>query len=104
VTGEPGNQVPPSVRYAHGLLWLQGAIWAALASFSAIDLVIFLTHAHGSWAKAAVTVAWPVAMTVAAGGCALAEIGLARRLLRGRARTRKTVIGAEIAMPAGEYC
>ena len=96
--GYPGNQVPPSVRYARGLLWLQGCIWAALASFSAVDLVIFMAQVHGSWNRSAVTVASALAVAIAAGGCALTEIRLARRLVRGRRRTRKTVIGIEIAM------
>jgi hypothetical protein len=98
VAGEPSDQVPLSVRYARNLLWLQGAIWAVLATFSAIDWVIFMTHVHGSWDKAAVTVVWLLAEVVAAGGCALTEFRLARRLVRGRVRTRNTVIGVEIAM------
>ncbi|HEX9034362.1 MAG TPA: hypothetical protein VF834_21155 [Streptosporangiaceae bacterium] len=86
------------MRYARSLLWLQGVIWAAMASFSTIDSVIFITHFHGSWDKAAVMIAWPLAVVVAGTGCALTEILLARRLVRGRARIRKTVIGVEIAM------
>jgi hypothetical protein len=87
------------VRYARGLLWLQGFIWAGLAGVSAISLAAGMTEVlarHRSWHTAAIVVLL-VAIALS-GGFAVMKIRLARRAARGGRRTRKMVISVEIAM------
>lgn len=98
----PGSRVPHSVRYARGLLWLQGGIWALLAVVGTIDGVISLVQVlAGHGARSRNAVAGPVvglSIAAVASGLAVLEMRLAVRIARASGRTRKTVIGVEIAM------
>jgi hypothetical protein len=99
---EPGSRVPHSVRYARGLLWLQGGIWALVAIVGTIDGVISLAQilgGHGARSSNAVAGAVVgLSIAVVAGGLAVLKMRLAVRITRASGRTRKTVIGVEIAM------
>lgn len=91
--------MPASVRYARGLLWLQGFIWGGLAGVSVISLAAGMTGVlgrHRSWPTAAVVVLL-VAIALSA-GFAVTKIRLARRVARGGRKTRKMVIRVEIGM------
>jgi len=97
--GEPGSGLPSAVRYARGLLWLQGAIWALLALGFAVPTLAGLADVlagHRTWFAAAV--GWLPAVAALTGGFAMTKILLARRLGGGQERIRKVVIGAEISM------
>src|SRR5215475_2410735 len=92
---------PASVRYARGLLWLQGGIWAWLAISGTVTtavMVIEVLAGHREWSSAAaVVVVWlPVALLT--GVFAMTKIRLAAQLCSGRDQARKTVIGIELAM------
>lgn len=91
--------MPRSVRYARGLLWFQGGIWACgallYAGWAATAAIMALTGdadllRHGG------VVFFPVA--VVTGGFAAAKFRLARSLAGRGEPSRKTVIGVEIAM------
>lgn len=91
--------MPLSVRYAQGMLWLQGGIWACAALL---------------WAGWAVTAAFKalvgdtdllrrggvvfLSVAVMTSGFAVAKVRIARSLAGRRERTRKVVIGVEFAM------
>lgn len=94
--------MPHSVRYARGLLWLQGGIWALLAVVGAIDGAISLAQvlaAHSARSSNAVAgaVVGP-SIAVVAGGLAVLKMRLAMRITRASGRTRKTAIVVEVAM------
>jgi hypothetical protein len=98
----PGSRVPHSVRYARGLLWLQGGIWALLAVVGAIDGAISLAQvlaAHSARSSNAVAGAVVgLSIAVMAGGLAALKMRLAMRITRASGRTRKTAIVVEVAM------
>jgi len=99
--GKPGSGLPPAISYARGLLRLQGLIWALLAIGFAVPALLALTDVmsgYRSWAWFAATVGVLPGVTALTGGFAIAKIRLARRLGGGQERTRKAVIGVEIAM------
>ena len=83
--------MPRSARYVRSLLWLQGGIWACGALMYAMWAVV-----AGITALTGDTLFLPVAPMT--GGFAAAKFLLARSLSGRRERTRKTVIGVEIAM------
>lgn len=88
--------MPLAVRYALGLLWLQGSIWIVLAGFSGLDAAVFLAGHRPRDAGAAVAVL--IGEGALAGGFGVLKIGLARRLARGGDRFRKAAVAVEIAM------
>jgi len=55
-------------------------------------------NGHRTWAWFAATAGWLPAFAALTGGFAITKIRLARRLGGGQERTRKAVIGVEIAM------
>lgn len=89
----PREQQPPrSVRFADGLLRVQAGCWGLLTAFFLIGLVN--AAVEGSMADAAV---------LFAAGAVAAAFGILKGLLAGHlqpgaARTRRAVIGAELAM------
>jgi hypothetical protein len=99
--GKSDSHLPSAVRYARGLLWLQGAIWALLAIGFAVPTVVTLIHVlvgQRTWASFAAAVGWLPVMAALTGGFAMTKIRLARRLGGGHERIRRVVIGVEIAM------
>lgn len=97
--GLGSGDMPRSVRYARCLLGLQGVIWACgallFAGWTAAAGIMALTgdayvlrHGEGLFL--------PVA--VVAGGLAAVKFVLAKSLAGRRERTKKAVIGVEIAM------
>jgi hypothetical protein len=92
--------MPASVRYARGLLWLQGGIWAWLTISSTVTIAVMLIEVlagHRAWGTAAPAAGLlPVALF--AGAFAATKICLATRLRAGHNRARKTAVGVEFAM------
>src|SRR5262245_57591879 len=100
-SAEPDRPMPSAVRYARGLLWLQGAIWACLAIGYAVPAAVILIQVlsgQRTWASFAAAVGWLPAVAALAGGFAMTKILLARRLSGGHERIRRAVVGVEIAM------
>jgi hypothetical protein len=93
-TSEP---MPPGVRYACGLLWLQGLIWGGLASLLILGIVAAATQVpadrHAAFALVAEAVMCGLASCFAVG-----TIVLARFVARRDEGARKAAIGVEIAM------
>lgn len=91
--------MPRSVRYARGLLWLQGGIWACgaflYAGWAVTAGVRALAGDFGLLRHGGVVFLTVAVMT---GGFAAAKFHLARSLAGRRERTRKAVIGVEITM------
>lgn len=95
------SQLPVSVRYARGLLYLQGSIWAFLAVSSAATTVVTMGHVlagHKTWGSFAAEVGWLPALIALTSAVAVTKFTLARRLSARREAIRKTVIAIEIAM------
>lgn len=94
------RRLPASVRYARGLLWLQGGIWAWLAASTTVAIAVMLLdvlRGHRAWGSAA-AVAGALAVAALTGFFAASKIRLATRLRDGSNRTRKTAVGIEVAM------
>ncbi len=89
--------MPLPVRYAWGLLWLQGVIWGGLALLMVIAAV-FAVMAILANQNAIVGLAAEAFAGMLTVGFAVGAITLARALARGSEAARKTAIGVEIAM------
>lgn len=89
--------MPLPVRYAWGLLWLQGVIWGGLALLMVIAAG-FAVMAILANRNAIVGLAVEVFAGALTAGFAVGAITLARALARGSEAARKTAIGVEIAM------
>ncbi|HCU94169.1 MAG TPA: hypothetical protein DHU96_16170 [Actinobacteria bacterium] len=89
--------MPLPVRYAWGLLWLQGLIWGGLALLMVIGAVVAVIDILAN-VNAVVALALAVFAGALTVGFATGEIVLARALARGSKGARKTAIGVEIAM------
>jgi hypothetical protein len=93
------SHMPRSVRYARGLLWLQGGIWACGALLYAVwTLVTGISALAGHANFIHNGGALFLSAAVMTGGFAAAKFLLARSLAGRRERIRKTVIGVEMAM------
>jgi len=93
------SHMPRSVRYARGLLWLQGGIWACGALLYAVwTLVTGISALAGHANFIHNGGALFLSAAVMTGGFAAAKFLLARSLGGRRERIRKTVIGVEMAM------
>jgi len=91
--------MPRSVGYARALLWLQGGIWscgALLFAGWAVTAGVTALAGNANLLRHGGVVFFSV--SVVTGGFAVAKFHLARSLARQRDRTRKAVIGIEIAM------
>lgn len=97
--GRSTNQMPLSVRYARGLLWLQGGIWASAAllwaGWAVTAGVKALAGDTDLLRRGGVVF---LSVAVMTSGFAVAKFRLARSLAGRRERTRKVVIGVEFAM------
>jgi len=91
--------MPRPVRFARGLLYFQGVIWAGGAFMFAIWTVaagIMALAGDDHVVRSGGVIFLPVA--VVAGGLGAAKFFLARKLAARGARTREIAIGVEIAM------
>lgn len=102
VRGKPvtRRRLPASVRYARGLLFLQGGIWAWLAASSTVTGAVVLIEVLAGHRTSGTAIAGAAALSAAVltGLFAATKIRLAIRLRDGRDRTRKTAVGVELAM------
>ena len=89
--------MPLPVRYAWGLLWLQGVIWGGLALLMVTTAVLAVMAILAN-KNAIVGLAVAVVAGALTAGFAVGAITLARALARGSEAARKTAIGVEIAM------
>lgn len=97
--GRSNSQMPVSVRYAQGLLRLQGGIWACGAvlwvGWAVTAGVKALAGDADLLRRGGVFFVLVAAMT---SGFAVSKFRLARSLAGRRERTRKVVVGVEFAM------
>jgi hypothetical protein len=89
--------MPLPVRYARGLLWLQGVIWGGLALLMVVGEVVAVMQILADQ-NAIVGLAAEVFIGGVAASFAVGTILLARTLACGNEGARKTAIGVEIAM------
>ncbi len=89
--------MPLAVRYAWGLLWLQGVIWAGLALLMVVGEVVAVMQILADQ-NAIVGLAVELFAGGLAAGFAVGTIQLARAFASGSEGARKTAIGVEIAM------
>jgi hypothetical protein len=92
-----GRPMPLPVRYAWGLLWLQGVIWGGLALLMVVGDVVAVMQILADQ-NAIVGLVAELLIGGLAASFAVGTILLARTLARGNEGARKTAIGVEIAM------